>query len=296
MTIRAEVVADSVSPRGVRLTTLQLRYPRFIHAEFMTHRVFSRCASSSRAIPVERLIADVLADPVYPSYWGANQRGMQAAVENTNRVATYGWGGGTGWSREGAWRLARENAVSAARAFAEAGYHKQVVNRLLEPFSHINVVVTATEWSNFFALRCHPAAQPEMRVLAEAMRTAMAKSDPVSLAPGQWHLPYVPDAHGCEVCIVGYDPLKVSVARVARVSYKTHDGREPDFEEDLRLYARLVGSVPLHASPTEHQATPDEWRGWSGAYGSYERPELHGNLRGWVQFRKTLAGECQWAD
>lgn len=290
MTIRAEVVADSASPRGVRLTTLQLRYPRFIHAEFMTHRMFSRNASSSRAIPVERLIADVLADPVYPSYWGKNRPGMQAGDECAELVAADSF---RLLARETAWDGARDQAVRFARAFAAAGYHKQVVNRLLEPFSHINVVVTATEWSNFFALRCHPAAQPEMRMLAEVMRAAMDASAPRLLRPGEWHLPYV----GADLVAQDYpEPLrssdaaiKASVARCARVSYLTQDGRESTMEEDLRLYARLVGSVPLHASPTEHQATPDEW----SAEGGYARPELHGNLVGWVQFRKTLAGECQ---
>lgn len=306
MTISAKIVADSVSPQGIRLTTMQLRYPKFIHGEFMTHRVFSRNASSSRAIPVERLIRDVLDDPVVPVHWGANQRGMQASEECSALIefsedTNDGVGGTTAFfsgDRTVMWDLARERAITMARAFAAAGYHKQIVNRLLEPFCHINVVVTATEWSNFFALRCHPDAQPEMRLLAEAMRLAMATSEPRKLRPGEWHLPYCQPIKLSSADPPDDDAIKISVARCARVSYLTQDGRESSAEEDMRLYERLVGSQPIHASPVEHQATPDEQM-YVNARSNYlgdlawKRPHLHGNLRGWCQFRKTLPGECQ---
>ena len=313
MTITAKVVADSVGERSPRLTTLQLRYPKFIHGELTTHRVFSRNASSSRAIPVERLIQDVIDDPVYPSFWGKNQAGMQAAEECDARIDLDAgvYFKSDDYSREEVWDYAREEAIAMARAFADAGYHKQIVNRLLEPFCHINVVVTATEWSNFFALRCHPAAQPEMRILAEAIRDAMAGSEPALLKAdaGEWHLPYVDRDY--ENALVSRDDtgpywkdepmIKISVARCARVSYLTQEGREPTVAEDLALYDRLVGATPLHASPCEHQATPDtgmfvtgvdrkiqdlspdRWNNW----------HLHGNLVGWIQYRKTLPGECQ---
>lgn len=308
MTITAKVIADSVGPCNPRLTTLQLRYPKFIHGEFMTHRVFSRNASSSRAIPVERLIKDVIEDPVYPSFWGKNQPGMQAKEEHNGLIdleveefyeskpeePDSGFRPAT---RMQAWDWARGQAIDAAKAFSKAGYHKQIINRLLEPFCHINVVVTATEWSNFFALRCHPDAQPEMRLLAEKIRFEMAASKPINLEPGQWHLPYV-DFHVGNVS--EQDELKiltkVSVARCARVSYLTQDGKQPNMEEDLKLYDRLIDSIPLHASPAEHQATPDEENYSQGAGGGdneWRRPHLHGNLCGWIQYRKTLLGENQ---
>lgn len=298
MTISAKIIADSVSPQGIRLTTLQLRYPKFIHGEFMTHRVFSRNASSSRAIPVERLIRDVIDDPVYPSFWGKNMPGMQANEEHGAPVYMLSNPDANPYERQEAWNVARENAVQMARRFAKAGYHKQIVNRLLEPFCHINVVVTATEWSNFFALRRHKDAQPEMRLLADAIYDAMHNSRTVVLEPGQWHLPYVNEA------VLSYpggesDAIKVSVARCARVSYLTQDGKTPSVEDDLELYDRLVGAVPLHASPCEHQATPDEIiKGHIGPYGEYRvdrwnRPHLHGNFKGWIQYRKTLPGESQ---
>jgi thymidylate synthase ThyX len=290
MTIRAEVIADSVSPHGVRLTTLQLRYPKFIHGEFMTHRVFSRNASSSRAIPVERLIKDVINDPVYPSFWGKDQPGMSAREEHNEFLHT------VEKSREDAWDYARKQAITMAQAFAKAGYHKQIINRLLEPFCHINVVVTATEWTNFFALRCHKDAQPEMRELAEAMRSAITRSAPDRILYDHWHTPYV-DSH--DFNWTDEDDIKravkCSVARCARVSYLTQDSKIPSVEDDLKLYDRLVGSVPLHASPAEHQATPDEWVDLVDlkAFPGWRHPELHGNFRGWIQYRKTLPEENQ---
>lgn len=286
-TISAKVIADSVSnPGGQRITTMQLRYPRFIHAEFMTHRQFSRNASSSRAVPVERLIEDILRDPAMPMFWGKNQKGMQAGEESnalvTVRVLLHGNNPFVGLrdmalDKEEAWRDAMEHAITAAKGFSDAGYHKQIANRLLEPFSHINVVVTSTEWSNFFALRLHPDAEPHMQVLARAMKEAMDTSVPKPVGVGDAHAPYADEVNGP-------DQIKASVARCARVSYLTHDGKEPKLEDDIALYDRLVGSVPLHASPAEHQATPDP---------KHTHREFWGNFQGWIQYRKTLPGECQ---
>lgn len=269
MTITAEVICDSVSPSSVRITTMQLRYPRFIHAEFMTHRMFSRNASSSRAIPVKRLIQDVMEDPAVPIHWGMNQKGMQADEENRARVGSY--------SREEAWMMARQRAVDMALRFSEAGYHKQVVNRLIEPFAHINVVVTATEWSNFFKLRDHQDAQPEMRALAVAMKTAMAESTPHPATYGSWHLPYIDRVHDNHLLLS--DCIKASVARCARVSYLTHSGLRPSIDDDLALYDRLVGATPPHASPAEHQAVPTIYSGFNA------------NFRGWISHRSLMEEE-----
>lgn len=293
MTITAKIIADSISPAGIRLTTLQLRYPKFIHGEFMTHRVFSRNASSSRAIPVERLIRDVIDDPVYPSFWGKNQPGMQANEEHDVALRPTGISE-IKHTRKDGWDNARQGAIYWARTFDDAGYHKQIVNRLLEPFCHINVVVTATEWSNFFALRLHKDAQPEMRLLATEMSKAMAINQPHELQPGDWHVPYVGDGwcnnyRGSSDLRAGKTVVQLSVARCARVSYLTQEGKTPNVEDDLKLYDRLVGAVPLHASPCEHQATPD----YQIHPDVWFRPEYHGNFRGWIQYRKTLSGESQ---
>lgn len=341
MTITAKVIADSISPQGIRLTTMQLRYPKCFHGEAKTHRQLriadrayelleevgfmddpnlSRNASSSRAIPVRRLIQDVLDDPYIPSYWGKNKPGMQADEECDEPVLaldcvtdTFGddgnfeiMGNGQLWSagRVEAWLVARNHAINAAWHFAEAGYHKQIVNRLIEPWCHINVVVTATEWSNFFALRDHADAQPEIRILAQSMKDAMASSTPTLLQSGEWHTPYVGplkedismrvyDLDGDALKKAWEQAIKVSVARCARVSYLTQDGRTPTIDEDLALYDKLVGNQPIHASPAEHQATPDELCTVGVFSGEWKEKEKQGNLRGWIQYRKTLPGECQ---
>ncbi len=293
-TISAEVVVDSVHyDGGHRLTTMQLRYPRCIHAEFMTHRVFSRNASSSRAVPVKRLIQDVLDDPYVPLYWGKNQRGMQAESECNEQVSSDHSGALVGFqlNREHAWTLAKNNAVVVARAFDEAGYHKQLVNRLLEPFSHINVVVTATEWANFFALRCHEDAEPHIRMLAEAMCDAYIGSAPQHLGVDEWHLPYVEDAVDWDSEVSVRNAIKYSAACCAGVSYKTVEGAPMDLDRAFAIYDKLVGSAPIHASPCEHQARPDFILSSGEGWFVWNKPELHGNFVGWVQYRKTLLNE-----
>lgn len=306
-TISAKCVLASLSETGIPIHTLKLRYPKVIHGEFMTHRVFSRNASSSRAIPVARLIQDVIDDPFVPLSWGKNQRGMQAGEECDEPVGDWREPEGAWFSsREFAWIAARDQMIEIARAYAKAGYHKQIVNRLLEPFCHIEVVVTATDWSNFFALRCHLDAEPHMRMLAEAMRTAIAEAPMQKLKPGEWHLPFVTEEEyealsnttPSDPTFDDYLPLiQCSVARCARVSYLNHDGTEPNIVADLKLYDLLVGSTPLHASPAEHQATPDIAHDMiglpAGKPSQWAQAHLHGNFRGWVQYRKTLPGESQ---
>jgi len=318
MTITAKVIAKSRSPYHTMgapdIVTFLLRYPRFIHAEVMTHRVFSRNASSSRAIPVKRLIQDVIDDTAMPIHWGKNQPGMQADEQHSQRVLTTSIHPGFNHPKAGqvpismsstdAWNEARDRAIDMARAFDEAGYHKQIVNRMLEPFSHINVVVTATNYDNFYWLRRHRDAQPEIKALADAMFTADMAEEPRMLKDEEWHLPFiteedrhrdypVQDGFGQieYVPVDEFDLLKVSTARCARTSYMTHDGRVPVFDEDLKLYRRLVGSEPLHASPTEHQAKNDQPL-WGENYIFWEAPSMSGNLdEGWIQFRKTLLRE-----
>lgn len=295
MTITAKVIKDSVSHDGVRITTMQLRYPRFIHAEFMTHRVFSRNASSSRAVPFNRMVQNIQNCIAQPENWGTNKPGMQAGAELE---------GVDLMCAKMKWNEAAASAIDFAFQLDEQGLHKQIVNRVLEPFSHIDVVVTSTKWANFFALRDHPDAQPEMRRLAMEMRAVMEDSKPVLLDAGEWHLPYLVDTPdnlraGLSAMVRWEDHglpgawavlPAISAARCARVSYLTHDGKEPNIEEDIALFKRLAGSVPIHASPLEHQATPDRlWNRDGGV--RWGRQTQHGNLHGWRQFRKMLPGE-----
>lgn len=302
--IEAKIICDSVNPTGQRLTTFQLHYPRFIHAEFMTHRRFSRNASSSRAMPTAKLLEEVRSDALRatPVFWGKNQPGMQAIEELTGEELDY--------VKQG-WIWGALQASYIAERMHMYGAHKQIVNRLLEPFIHINVVCTATEYMNFFGLRLDAAAQPEMCALAEAMWAAYGESEPVPVILGDWHLPFVElnpttDTElADENAIMQYSDLtamsggpsskwsspidvaiRVSVARCARVSYMSNDtGKRSTVEEDLALYGRLLGAQPLHASPAEHQATPDD-------VGRDARPEQCGNFSGWRQYRKMLTGEA----
>lgn len=290
--IQATILADSISTEGVRLTTMELVYPRFIHSELMTHRVFSRNASSSRAIPTKRAIQMIRDHPAVPASWRMNQPGMQGyevAPEETALAA------------QAIWLAAMEDAIRHAEAMDALGIHKQVVNRITEPFSHIKVVVTSVYWDNWFGLRNHEAADPTIKALAAEMLRAFEASTPKLLCQGQWHLPYITEEelnakfHGHSAA-PAYDILKrISAARCARVSYNNHDGSKTDLNADLKLHDRLVAAVPPHMSPAEHQATPDTKSERYSAEGdlvgySWDHTHLHGNLVGWVQYRRTLSG------
>jgi thymidylate synthase ThyX len=261
MAYAARVVLDSIGPAGVRLTTLEVTFPRFVLAEFNTHRVFSRNSASSRAIPTAKLIQRVLEEPAIPLEWGRNKAGMSSSEILAEEEGT---------EAQRIWLDARDAAVERARALLELKVHKQQLNRLLEPFLWHTVIVTSTEWDNFFELRCAPQAQPEIRAAAVRMREALGESLPAPVADGEWHLPLVQDDER------SLDPetlKKISAARCARVSYLTHDGKR-EIEKDLDLCARLMDD--RHLSPFEHVATPSN------------DAEFHANFRGWQQMRKEV--------
>lgn len=300
------ILASRHAQSGDRVDTLLLRYPKWIHAEFMTHRVLSRNAASSRAIPVSKMIESVMEDPAVPLFWGKNQKGMQAGEEHNQTVLYQDME----LTPQQAWLQAMRRALGVADALMGSGYHKQIVNRLLEPFSHITVVVTATEWSNFFALRDHPDAEPHIQMLARAMKEAMAGAEVQVLQPGEWHLPFVRhadldydfqqvegDTPKNWLTTSIEDQIKLSVARCASTSYKTVDGFDMTLERAIELHDKLVVAVPMHASPAEHQACADflipHGHGCDGPMTSWKNPTLHGNLKGFIQYRKTLKGECQ---
>ncbi len=273
-----KVIADSISLYNTRITTLQLTYPRYIHAEVMTHRSFSRNASSSRAIPTAKLIENSVRDMVYPIAWGKNQAGMQASLEELSdedkATAKMIWEDMAYYCANGVKRLSELGGINPVTG-KPVGLHKQWANRPLEWFGNITTLVTATDWDNWFELRDHPDAQPEIQHLAKLMREAMDSSIVLRLDTGMWHLPYTTPEEILDNTTSVL--LKMSTARCARVSYLTQEGTIPSVEKDLQLYDRLVGSVPLHASPCEHQALV----GLSGDIRS-------GNLRGWIQHRKIL--------
>lgn len=290
----AVVIADSISDQGIRITTFQLRYWRAIHSELMTHRVFSRNAGSSRARPSKAIIEQVAHDPWGPIVWGLNEPGMQA-----NNVADVDVEMQSLWS----WRNIAKRAANSATVLLNLGLHKQIVNRVLEPFTYIDVVVTATDYANWFALRLDKDAQPEIQQLAQAMKDAMDLSEPVLLNPGEWHLPYITtndyaEAQNHVSYVISKDRpetlldllKKISAARCARTSYKAFDGKVASIDDDLALFDKLMSGNLKHASPTEHQATPDYINYWDGEI-EFVSPWLHGNFKGWIQFRKTIPNE-----
>lgn len=267
MACEVKIIEDSINPyTGTRLTTMQLRYWRSIHAEFMTHRVFSRNASSSRAIPISTFLKQVWNDPATPIHWGANQSGMKARTELT---------GFKKWFAQFMWQFTGKVVCSFVWLVNKVSKpHKQVFNRLLEPWQYISVIVTATEWDNWFELRNHPDAQPEIQELARKMKEEMDASKPKEQV---YHLPYITDKDYFDKHTESprsvEQLMQISTARCARVSYLTHDGKIPTIENDLKLFNQLVGSVPLHASPTEHPAIAIEESGFNK------------NVRDWKQFR-----------
>lgn len=321
--IVARVVADSISESGVRLMTYEIEYPRIILAELNTHRMLSKNSASSRAIPFAKVVEQLTAKPVR---FGQANAGMQDKGEGFGGKikVTCPDGDTYEFEPEEVWGMARKDAISYAKFFKESDFHKQVYNRLLEPFQMMKTVISGTEWENFFWLRDDEAADPTIAELARCMREAREQSISQLLKAGEWHLPYVNvkyvesgprgkvqtfwDAEDGDVISLE-DAIKVSCARCAAVSYR---GVDYGLEKCLQLYYRLVGSNKKHSSALEHCATPmrhrtgelftnvDEWVNHSGSSLSWEEGISHsdregnlwsGNFVGFIQYRKTIKGE-----
>lgn len=251
------------------IVTLVATYPRFIHSELMTHRMFARNAASSRAIPYKKLQQCIIDYPVIPIHWGLEQKGMQSddvelSEEDKKRA-------------EQIILAMREACLLGSQRLAEMGLHKSICNRYIEPWMWITTVITATEWNNFFRLRCHSAAERHFQKIAYMMKEAIANSVPNILEVGEWHLPYVQDD---ERHLPIYILKKVSAARCARVSYLNQEGKR-DISDDLKLFSRLIerDDDVIHASPLEHVARA---RGDNGRSGCFV---------GWDQFRKEFSNE-----
>lgn len=298
--IVARIVADSVNKNGNRITTFELEYHRFIHSEIMTHRLFSRNAMSSRAVPVSKMVEQVRNNPATPIHWGKNQAGMQAdevlveeSLDNAKRQ----------------WKQSAIYAASQAEIMSSIGSHKQIVNRLLEPFQMMKTVLTATEFDNFFWLRCDPDAQPEIQELANCMFEAMKQSEPEVLESEQWHTPYVEhifkggkfesycltDEEDNVIKLLTEEEAKaISASCCAQVSYRTLNNT---YEKAMDIYSKLASGRKVHASPFEHVAKP------MGDSPSHEDGVTHkdnvgnywsGNFKGWIQLRQTLNNHVCW--
>ena len=275
------------------LITFHLMYPRFIHSEMMTHKDFSRSAASSRAIPVRKMLSQVWNKPAMPIHWGKNQPGMQAAH------AIQGW---KKTFLSNLWIMCGRAVCVFVWVAMKMGLHKQVANRMLEPWQLMQVTLTTCKLANFYNLRIHADAQPEIRHLATLMGLAHNASEPQILRAGDWHLPWITeeDIHETEGRAKTRKEQtellkKMSAARCARSSYANFKG-ERSIDSDLETYSKLVDSEPVHASPCEHQATPDQQitavitiPGQSTTMQrQWVSPDLHGNFTGYIQYRNTL--------
>lgn len=294
--IKAEIICDSKTTTGDRLTTFVVTFPRIVLAEFNTHRAFSRNSASSRAIPFKKMLKMVMKNPFIPIKWMKDHKGMQGSDYFS------GW---RVWLLTQLWLTARNVAVLMAIVLSWLGLTKQIVNRLLEPFMWHTAIVTASEWQNFFALRAHEAAEIHIQELAYQMLQAYNTSEPKLLQPGEWHLPFgdnIPHLQYVkEGLITGLNgvtttvtkliiQLKVATARCARVSYLTHDGVR-DLSKDIEMHDRLA--ISGHWSPFEHcaEAMVSELYSTDGPGQPIYPDRWCGNFRGFVQYRKTFATE-----
>lgn len=300
MSISAKVIAHSKSAiSGKEIITFELEFPRIVLAEFNTHNMLSKNSSSSRAIPVSKMIEQVRNNPAMPVRFGKKNKGMQDAGEHADLVIVSNelaesWGG---MYPKDAWKYAANQAADLAQAFDEAGYAKQICNRLIEPFQQMKVVMTATELNNFIWLRSHPAADPTIEALAKAIKEAKENSVPIELEVGDWHTPYYNKGYWLQRASVDplEDALAISSSCCAQVSFRTlNDSIEKayDIVEKLNLGGKV--DEPVHASPLEHQATPVSLCSYTGVW---EDGVTHidrygnlwsGNLQGWIQHRKLI--------
>lgn len=305
--ISATIIADSINECGDRMVTYELVYPRFIHSELMTHRMLSKNAASSRAVPYATNIELVKESPAMPVHWGKNQPGMKANVELDKTIID---------GLKGVWISALKSVISHTIVMNDSGLHKQVINRLLEPWTMMKTVISGTEWENFFWLRDHKDAQPEFAELARCANKAREKSVPIILYPGEWHLPYIAtkrEDSGLlsywtdEYTEVTLEEAKtISVSCAAQVSYRKLDDT---LEKAKKIFGMLnIGSTdkPCHASPLEHQCTPIELvqynlntnhpETWEPGVTHMDRACAlwSGNLRGWIQYRQLIPGHVRW--
>lgn len=276
--MQVEVILASASITGSPpIYTIRMRYPRPIHGEIMTHRVFGRNARSSRAVPVRTMLGEVQTKPYVPWHWLKNKPGMQGTEPLTPVEIE---------AAERIWLNARDCAVDAVENLFDPeglNIHKQNPNRLLEPFSWIDTLITSTDWANFLWLRQHHAAEPHLQDLANLVAEAKKNCMVQHLTEGEWHLPYITEEEKA-----GYHSsvlLKLSAARCARISYKPFNG-DSTMKAELDRYNLLVTDERVHASPLEHQAKPDTMIG-----GAWTEPQFHGNLTGWIQNRKLIPNE-----
>lgn len=309
--IKAKVICDSICTKGVRITTLEVEYPRFIHSELMTHRMISKNCSSSRAIPINKMTDQILNNMAVPEYFGANKSGMQASEEVQFRDLTKKM-----WVASG--RQAVEDSLTLAKDF---NLHKQISNRITEPYQMMKVLLTATEWDNFFNLRIEKNAQPEIALLAYKIYMAMQESKPIEIQSGEWHLPYIERTFDYKGNIHYHlssgeeldleTAKKISASCSAQTSYRKND---ESIDKAVKIFDMLINAEVKHSSPFEHLATPSQQtfhvetvdfntndsvnvsqipESWELGLTHSDRNGIlwSGNLKGWVSYRHKFVKE-----
>ncbi|NJO63410.1 MAG: hypothetical protein HC836_35915 [Richelia sp. RM2_1_2] len=267
MSFKAEIIADSITEHGNRLTSYVVTFPRIVLAEFNTHRMFSRNSASSRAIPFKKMVKSVRNNPFIPLGFQKDHSGMQGTEYITGfklKLVRLAW-----------WAASRA-AICTAMILNWLGVTKQICNRILEPFMWHTVIVTSSEWENFFALRAQDQAEIHIQKLAYMMLEEYNKSAPKVLKAGEWHIPFGNNidqnkAYNVFRENIGLIPnpeyhddelqkffIKIAVARCARVSYTVvgEESKGDNYLNDIKLYDRLLKSG--HWSPFEHVRGPSK--------------------------------------
>ena len=308
--IKATVICDSISEQGVRLTTFEIEYPRIVMSEFNTMRAISKNSSSSRAIPVSKMLEHTKSINLKPIYFGSKKSGMQAGDELQGDALE---------KVKLLWEEALDYASYYSETLDRLGVAKEVCNRLVEPFQLVKVVCTATDWENFFNLRLHPDSDPNICMLAYKMYQAMQESEPYLLYDGEYHTPYVKALRDETGSLFYYDnddnyltltdAIKISAASCASVSYRTEG---MTLEKADKIFDMLIKAEVVHSSPLEHCATPvkpkfnelgkvrvnySEPQSWEdGVTHMNKQGELcSGNLRGFIQYRHLLPNNTSWS-
>lgn len=284
--IRAAVLAKSINvhqPELKPIVTFLIDFPRFILPEFNTHRSTSKCGASSRAIPVAKQIERVYENPVMPIHFGKNQAGMVADEELSGEDLK---------EAKRLWLRAVDEVTAIAGFLEGCKVHKQVVNRLLEPFSMMRMVVTATEWDNFFWLRLHKDADPHIAELARVMLHAYQQTESVGLDDNCWHVPFfdrgywTPDIHG-HYGTTAQEAINHSMSCCAQTSYRKLDMSEGKAED---IISKLFGGDRNHSSPSENIAHPmkPNWVYEAVTHTDKKHQQWSNNLRGWGQYRTLI--------
>lgn len=301
--ISARIIADSKSEYdGTRLTTFEVTFNRYVLAEANTHCMLSKNSNSSRAIPVQANLDSINSNPAIPPSFGKNQSGMVAdndVDEETAKKALE------------IWLQAKDDAVKHATALMNLGIHKQITNRIVEPFAWQKVLITGTEWDNFFWLRCHKDADPAIMNPAKLMLDAYNMSIPEKLYVGEWHTPFVNHIRGDDGVLQYIDAnyyeltleeaLKVSASCCAQISYRKSDD---SLEKANKVFDMLnlddeSGDTRKHASPVCHSGTPIIYptigSNWNNILGITHQDKVgklwSANFKSFVQYRHTFPNE-----